>query len=83
MRVEIELHGLQGRRLASTNIMVPLSGSYVTQLADWNYRWEGIQTDPIARPRELAAEAARNLFARFGLALSLDILARVQTRIGR
>jgi hypothetical protein len=83
MRVEIELHGLRGRRLVSPDIMVPLSGFYVAQKADWNYRREGSQTDLIARPRELAAVAARDLFARFGLDLSLEMLARLQARIGR
>ena len=41
MRVEVKMHELQGRRLASTDIMVPLSGVYVTQMADWSHRWEG------------------------------------------
>lgn len=83
MHVEIGLKNLEGRRLMSTDIMVPLSGVYVTQMPEWNYRWEGSQTDLIARPRELAAEAARDLFARFGLDLTLETLARVQVRIGR
>ncbi len=83
MRVEIELENLKGRRLVSTDVMVPLSGEYITQMPGWNYRWEGSQADLIARPRELAAVAARDLFARFGLDLSLDILGRVQARIGR
>jgi hypothetical protein len=83
MLVEVQLHGLQGRRLVSTDIMVPLSGVYVTQMADWNHRWEGSQTELIAGPRELAAEAAQAFFARFGLDLSRETLARVQARIGR
>jgi hypothetical protein len=83
MRVEIELHGLQRRQLVSTDIMVPLSGIYVTQMGDWNHCWKGSQTELIAEPRKLAAVAARELFARFGLDLSLDILTRVQARIGR
>jgi hypothetical protein len=83
MRVEVQLHGLNGRRLASTDIMIPLSGVYVTQMDDWNHRWEGSQPDLIARPRELAAEAARDFFARFGLDIGLETMARVQARIGR
>jgi hypothetical protein len=83
MRVELQLHGLQGRRLVSTDVAVPLSGVYVTQMPDWNHLWEGSQTELISRPRELAAEAARDLFARFGLELSLEILSRIQARIGR
>jgi len=83
MLVEVQLHGLQGRRLVSTDIMVCLSGDFVTQMSDWNHRWEGSQTDLIARPHELAAEAARELFARFGFDVSVQTLARVQARIGR
>jgi hypothetical protein len=83
MRVDIQLHGLQGRQLVSTDIMVPLSGVHGTQMLEWNHRWEGAQTDLIARPCELAAEAARDLFARFGLDLNLESLARIQARIGR
>ncbi|MGO9917501.1 MAG: hypothetical protein ACLQIB_22715, partial [Isosphaeraceae bacterium] len=83
MCVEIELHGLRGRELVSTDAMVPLSGGYVTQMPDWNYAWAGSQTDLIARPRQLAAEATRDLFAPFGLDLSLEILGRLQARIGR
>ena len=64
-------------------MMVALSGGYVTQMPDWNYTWEGSHTDLIARPRPLAAEATRDLFARFGLDLSLEIVARLQARIGR
>jgi hypothetical protein len=83
MHVEIELKGLQGRKLVTTDIMVSLSGEYVTQMADWNYAWDGSQTDLIARPRELAAVATKELFAQFGLDLTLEILARLQARIGR
>jgi hypothetical protein len=83
MHVEIDLKNLKERRLVSTDIMVPVSGVYITQIPEWSYRWEGSQTDLIARPREQAAQAARDLFARFGLDLSLETLARVQARIGR
>ncbi len=83
MRVEIEIHGLEGRRLFSTDILVPVSGVYVTEIPVWNHRWEGSHTNLVARPRELAALAARELFARFGLDLSVETLARLQARIGR
>jgi len=83
MHVDIDLKRLQGRRLVSTDSTVPLRGVYVTEMSDWNHRWEGSQTELIARPRELAAVAAQALFARFGLDLSLDIVTRVQARIGR
>jgi len=83
MHVEIELKGLQGRRLVSTDVMVPLRGNYVTQVPNWNHSWEGSQTELITQRLELAAVATRELYARFGLDLSLEILARLQARIGR
>jgi len=83
MSVEIQLHGLQGRQLVETDSAFRFSQDYYTQMPEWNHRWEGSQTDLIARPRELAAEAARDLFARFGLDLSLESLARIEARIGR
>jgi hypothetical protein len=83
MHVEIDLKGLQERQVVSTDVMVPISGIYVTQMPNWNYCWEGSQTELIARPRELAAVATRELFARFNFDLSLEVLARVQARIGR
>jgi hypothetical protein len=60
-----------------------LHGDYRTELADWKHRWEGSQTDLIARPRELAANASRELFARFNLNVSLDTISRIQQGIGR
>ena len=67
----------------TTDITVCLSGDYVTQMPDWSHRWEGSQTDLIARPGELAAEATQNLFARFGLDIPVETLAKLQARIGR
>lgn len=83
MRVEIDLKGLEGRHLVSEEVMVPLRGTYATEMSEWNHRWEGSQTELIARPGELAAEAAQEFFARFGLGLSLGILTGLQARIGR
>jgi hypothetical protein len=83
MHVGIDLKGLQGRQIVSTDIMVPVSGTYVTQMPEWTYRWEGSQAELIARPGEFAAVAARELFARFNFDLSLEILAKLQARIGR
>jgi hypothetical protein len=83
MHVGIELEGLLGRRIVSTDIMVPVNGTYVTQMAEWKYSWEGAHTQLIAQPRELAAVATREHFEGFGLDLSLEIIARLQARIGR
>jgi hypothetical protein len=83
MHVDIEIHGLRGRRVISIDQMVPVSGNYTTEMPDWAYRWDGSQTDLMSRPRELASDAAIALFDRFGLQLSPQILRRVQDRIGR
>ena len=51
MVVQIDLKGLQGRRLTTTDSSIALRGDYRTQLPEWNYRWEGITTALIAEPR--------------------------------
>ena len=83
MHVEIDLRNLKGRRLVAEDICHALSGDYRTNMPDWKYPWDGSQTDLIARPRELAATAAREFFARFGLNVSPEIMLRIQERIGR
>ncbi|MGP0065908.1 MAG: hypothetical protein ACLQGP_20175 [Isosphaeraceae bacterium] len=85
MHVEIDIEGLQGRHLDEPDppFQGTFSRDYTIDSPNWNYCWEGTQTELIAEPRELAAVAAQDLFARFGLDLSLETLARVQARIGR
>lgn len=83
MRVEVDLDGLQGRQIVETDSRFRFSRTYHTQMPRWKYRWEGSQTELIARPRELAALAARELFARFGLETSLETLAGLQVEIER
>jgi hypothetical protein len=83
MVVQIDLKGLQGRRLTTTDSSIALRGEYRTQSPEWNYRWEGSQTALIAEPRELAVTAARNLFAGFGLNVTDEVLRRLQERVGR
>ncbi len=82
MHVQIDIKGLQGRHLVEPDRAFRFSRDYTSDSPDWNYSWEGTQTDLIARPRELAAEAVQSFFARFGFDLSLEILGRVQARIG-
>jgi hypothetical protein len=83
MRVEIDLDGLQGRQIVETDSRFRFSRTYHTQMPRWKYRWEGSQTELIAGPRELAALATRELFARFGLEASLETLAGLQVEIER
>ena len=83
MRVEIDLEGLKGRRLTTTDGEIAMLGDYRTQAAGWKHQWEGPQTELIARPRELAALAAQDLFARFGLNVSLETLKKLQQRMAR
>ena len=52
-------------------------------MARWNHGWEGSQTDLIARPRKLAALAAQEFFARFGLNVAPEILTGLQQKMAR
>jgi hypothetical protein len=83
LRVEIDLQGLRGRRLTTTDREIAMFGDYRTQVAGWTHHWEGAQTELIARPRELAALATQDLLARFGLNVSLETLGRLQQRMAR
>jgi hypothetical protein len=83
MYLQIDLRNLEGRRLIGEDIGVMLHGAYRIDISEWNYPWEGTQTDLIARPRDLAAAAARELFARFGLNVSVETLKEIQQQIGR
>jgi hypothetical protein len=83
MCVEIDLEGLQGRQIVETDSRFRFSRIYETQIPKWKYRWENAQTALIARPRELAAVATRELFAQFGFEVSLESLARLQAEIER
>ncbi len=83
MHAEIDLSHLKGRRLVTEDIHVMLHGDYRTEMPNWKHRWEGAQTELIARPRELAASAARELFARFNLDVAVSTISKIQERIGR
>jgi hypothetical protein len=76
------LEGLEGRQIGADD-RFRFSQTYDARVARWAHRWGGTQTELIARPRELAAVAARDLFALFGLDVSLETLARLQAEIGR
>ena len=81
MHVEIDLEHLENRQIVTTSRDIFLRGEYRTQMPRWNHRWEGSQTDLIARPRELAALAAQDFIARFGLNVTLASLIELQKRI--
>jgi hypothetical protein len=83
MHVRIEIKGLKGRHIVEPDNAFRFSRDYITDSPEWNYGWRGSQTDLIAQPRELAAVAAQDLFACFGLNLSPTVAKSVQARIGR
>jgi hypothetical protein len=77
MRVEVDLHGLKGRRLVTGPTVEPKWSflGYPAEAAEWKHQWEGPQTELIASPRELATQAVHGFFfERFGVDLSLEIL---------
>jgi hypothetical protein len=82
MFVEIGLANLKGRRLIPESIRYQLSGNYRIDVQEWSCPWEGRQTELIAKPRELAALATKEFFARFGLNLSIEIIKTFQETIG-
>lgn len=83
MRIEIDMEKLAGRRVATTDARIAMKGEYTTRASEWTHRWEGPQTDLIARPRELAALAAQDFFELFGLNLSTRVLLILQERMAR
>lgn len=83
MRVDIDVHRLQGRTLVSMDARIPVWGSYRADVLDWGHRWEGSQTELIALPRELAAKAAQDLFDRFGFEVGLGVLTEIQATLRR
>jgi len=83
MSVEIALRNLTGRRLMVGDRQIPIAATHHGATKDWSHVWQGSQTDLIARPRELAALAAQELFACFGEKMSLEILRLAQERIIR
>jgi hypothetical protein len=83
MHAEIDLHGLENRQLVTSTGIIYFSKDYRTSASHWNYRWDGSQADLMARPRELAALAAQDLFVLFGLNVSVDVLNKLQQKIAR
>jgi len=81
MCVEIAIKDLEGRRLSWSGTEVWSDDEYHTEMPEWVDRWDGPQTELIAKPRELAAQSAQKFFARFGLDVSLETLGQVQEDI--
>lgn len=84
MRVEVKLSGLKGRKLSDPDAWkYRFPDHYRYHSDEWNWSRTIAQMTLIAEPKTLAAEAARDLFTRFGLDVSTDILKLLQDRIGR
>jgi hypothetical protein len=83
MHVEITIKDLQGRHLYSSGGHFRTRNNYTTQMPEWSYPLDLAQTELIAKPRDFAALAAQDFFARFGLNVSLETLRLLQEKIGR
>lgn len=83
MRVHIEMEGLKDRRLSEQNRAFRFHKNCRFDGERWEHAWEGPQADLIAGRRELAAVAARDLFARFGLEVSGVMMRELQKRMAR
>jgi hypothetical protein len=85
MRVQVELRGLKGRRIVNTAIGFRLHIGRKAELDVFtNEKLEFSQQDLTARPREIAAELAAELFARFGSDIKKhEIIAAQQVALRR
>ncbi len=81
MYVSIHAGGLQGRRLISTDPTVTLRGTYVSRLDCTGWWWREPRARLIAQRREMAAWAAQDLFAQFGLEVDIDTIFALHERI--
>lgn len=83
MRVSIELHGLSGRHLVADDVRFSFSEPYLCKQPDWNFNQTYSFIDLTTQPRDFAATAARDLFAIFGLPVSIESLKRIQDMLVR
>jgi len=82
LQVQITLHGLRGRRLTEEGVRLVLSiYNFVSSMDSFPYQVDKSRTELIARPRELALDAAQQLFQRFGWNVSLEFLREEQFRL--
>jgi hypothetical protein len=83
MRVEISLKNLEGRKLVSEGRHLRSSDNLRFHDDQWSNAWDIPQTELIANPRSLAAQAAKEFFAQCGLDTSLQTLGQLQETLGR
>ncbi|MDR3634665.1 MAG: hypothetical protein P4L84_12740 [Isosphaeraceae bacterium] len=85
MHLEIDIVGLRNRKLsdAGTGRVFRSTDLYECRAEKWEWRRTEAQTKLIAEPRALAVQAARDLFSRFDLRVSVEVLRSLQERIGR
>ena len=79
--IDVLIKGLQGRHLyISTSGRIPLSRPYNAQIPEFRYA-KNFQIDElIARSKELALQASRDLFLRFGWDPVLATLEDLQSK---
>ena len=83
MRVSIELHGLSGRRLVEDDFRFSLPKLYLSKQPDWKFDQTYSFVDLTTQSRDFAAQAARELFAIFGLDVSIESLKRIEDTLVR
>jgi hypothetical protein len=71
VRVELKLGGLEGRRLTMDDPRrIPYFHDYTSDLSDFEVSRDIHRDELVAEPTELAIQAARDVFIRFGLDIS-------------
>jgi hypothetical protein len=76
--VATRLANIHGRALTADQDTLFLAREYVSQIPQFGWDRELERGDLVARPRDLAAEAAKELFARFGWDVTVEFLRSQQ-----
>ena len=84
MNIEIVLSGLQDRCL---QLGYPRIGFVITKrksnISEFSQNYPLARTELIAKSKEFALEASKELFARFGWDVTIEYLRGIQTEMGR
>ncbi len=83
MQVEIAIKNLRGREIVSEGNHFRPFDNFTFETDEWRIRRELPQTELIANPRGLAAQATQDFFARSSLEVSLETLGYLQEKLGR